>query len=112
MHLTVLICVNADSSKKIEPFVIGKSKIPPSFKHIKSFSTKFAHNKKSWMTGSLFENYLYNFDRTMKPQKKEKFFYSSNSAFHILLLRQIEKMFVLNFSPQIAQACDNHWVLV
>ena len=55
MRLTVLYS-NAVSSEKTEPLVIGKSKNPRCFKHIKSFNTKYAHNKKSWMTGNLSEN--------------------------------------------------------
>ena len=40
---------SADSSEKIEPLVIGKSKNSLCFKHIQSFNTKYAFNKKSIM---------------------------------------------------------------
>ena len=54
MGLTVLLLANAVTSEKIEPLVVGKSKNPRCFKHIKSFNTKYTYNKKSWMTGTLF----------------------------------------------------------
>ena len=67
MRLTFLLRTNGDGSEKIEPLVIGKFKNPRCFKHIKNFNTKYVHNKKSWMTGSLFENYLYDLDyKTLK----------------------------------------------
>ena len=53
-------------AKKMKTLAIGKYKISRCFQHIKSFNSKYTHNKKSWMTGSLFENYLYDLDRKKK----------------------------------------------
>ena len=77
MRLTVLLCSNDDDSKKIGPLVIGKSKNPLCFKHIQSFPTKYTHFKTSWMTGSLFENHLYDLDRAMEHGTSKK----KNSSF-------------------------------
>ena len=87
MCLIVLLLVNADRREKIEPLVIRKSKNLHCFKHIKSFNTKYFHNKKSWMTGSFLK--ITCMILTELWFKKEKFFYSSSSPPHILLLRQI-----------------------
>ena len=98
MCLTVLLLVNADSRKKIEPLVIGQSKNLCCFKHIKSFNTKYAHNKKSQLAGSLFENYLYNLDRAMGRLKKKNS--SIRRAVHLTYCSQGKsKKCLLKFFP-------------
>ena len=40
--------------KKLPMFVIGKSKTPRCFKHIKQLPCTYRNQLKSWMTGDLF----------------------------------------------------------
>ena len=54
-RITVLVCANADGTEKRKLFVIGKSKNPRCFKHVKNLPVNYSANKKSWMTSELFE---------------------------------------------------------
>ena len=50
MHLTVLLCTNADGREKLTLFVIDTAKKPRCFKNVKSLPTNYTSNKKAWMT--------------------------------------------------------------
>lgn len=59
-RLTYLFCPNGDGSDKRPPFVIGKAEKPLAFKRKtgKELGLDYAHDKKAWMTASLFSRYV------------------------------------------------------
>ncbi|XP_053406295.1 tigger transposable element-derived protein 4-like [Mercenaria mercenaria] len=61
----------SESEEKIKPLVIGKSKNPRCFSGIKQdrLPVMYKSNKKAWMTGEIFEEWLHWFDRQMKGRK-------------------------------------------
>jgi DDE superfamily endonuclease len=63
-RISVALCANADSSHKINPLVIGKYGKPRCFKDINvaNLPIQYRHNTKAWMLGSLFEEWLKDFD--------------------------------------------------
>ena len=61
LRLTGLTAANA-VGEKLSLFVIGKSKKPQCFKHIKHLPSIYRSQKKSWMDGILFEEWVREID--------------------------------------------------
>jgi hypothetical protein len=59
-RISIGLACNADGSERLEPFFIGKAKKPRCFKKQTPEQRRFyyRHNKKAWMTSSLFEEYV------------------------------------------------------
>ena len=51
--MILLLAKNMDGSKKLEPFVIGKSQKPRCSKKVKKLPVIFEANKNVWMTSIL-----------------------------------------------------------
>ena len=70
LRLTGLTAANA-VGEKLPLFVIGKSKKPRCFKHIKHLPCRYRSQKKSWMDSILFEEWVREVDRrfTKEGQK-------------------------------------------
>ena len=73
LHLTGLTAANA-IGEKLSLFVIGKSKKPQCFKHIKHLLCSHRSRKKSCMDSILIEEWLREVDRRF-TKKDEKLFY-------------------------------------
>ena len=67
-RITVALCANATGTDKLIPLVIGKSAHPRCFG--KTFNpsvyVKHTSNKKTWMTGFVFQDWLNKFNRRMR----------------------------------------------
>ena len=57
------------TGKKFEMFVIGKSKKPRCFKNVKRIPCRYRAQKKSWMTGVLFEDWVRTFESSFRAQR-------------------------------------------
>jgi len=57
-RITVMLAANMDGSQKIKPLIIGKFVNPRCFKNFKSFPLMHRSNKKAWMIGVLFTEWL------------------------------------------------------
>ena len=66
--ISVALCCNANGSDKVAPLVIGKYANPRFFKHIdkSKLGVTYRSNKKAWMTGALFQEWLKFFDQRMR----------------------------------------------
>ena len=69
-RITAHLTCNADGSHKLDPWLIGNSKNPRAFgrqnqKKIKAMPFIYRFNKKAWMTGEIFRQYLEWFDNQM-----------------------------------------------
>ena len=62
LHLTGITTANA-VGEKLPLFVIGRSKKPRCFKHIKHLPCRYRSQKKSWMDSILFEEWVREVDR-------------------------------------------------
>ncbi|KAF7685584.1 Tigger transposable element-derived protein 6 [Cucumispora dikerogammari] len=80
---TLLLCTNMDGSDKLLPTVLGKSKNPRCFKGfaVKYFA-RYKSNKEAWMTTSLFNEWLMEFDDKMKRQEKNILLLMNNCSSH------------------------------
>ena len=70
-RLTALVCANMTGTEKMPLLVLGRSKNPRCFKHVKSLPVTYRANKKAWMTGALFTEWMKTVD-DLYTQKKGK----------------------------------------
>ena len=81
-RLTAAVCCNMTSTKKCPLFMIGKSQNPRCFKNVKSLPVTYKANKRAWITGELFEEWVVAFDRKMKRQKRKVLLFVDNCPAH------------------------------
>lgn len=64
-RITITFTCNATGTERFEPFFIGHAHKPRCFnkKTGQELGFFYAHNKRAWMTGKLFQEYLLRFDR-------------------------------------------------
>ena len=70
VRLTGMATGNA-IGEKLPMFVIGKSKTPLCFKHIKKLPDKYKSQKKSWMNSQIFEEWVRKLDRTFRMEGRK-----------------------------------------
>ena len=70
MRITILNCVSM-TGKKFPLVVIGKFLKPRCFKHVTRLPVTYRANKKSWMTGDLFTEFVRSLDQKMKCQNRK-----------------------------------------
>jgi hypothetical protein len=70
-RVTLALTTNGDSSEKLDPWIISKSKNPRYFKYIncRLLRIEYWHNKSKWMTGVIMEEYLRWFNNKMYSRK-------------------------------------------
>jgi hypothetical protein len=72
-RITVHFCCNSSGSERLPPWVIGTTKTPRCFRNsginIRNLNIIWKHNKKAWMTGEIFEEWLRWFDERMTGRK-------------------------------------------
>ena len=73
-RLTVALCVNANSSHKLDPLIIGKFAKPRCFANINinSLPVTYRNNKKAWMLTTLFQEWLQEFSKQVARRHKNK----------------------------------------
>ncbi|GKD13484.1 CENP-B homolog protein 2-like protein [Tanacetum coccineum] len=102
-RLTVAICCNEDGSEKLPLWIIGKYAKPRCFKNVNlnSLNCEYRANKRAWMTGVLFEEYVRQLDKKMiedgesdsrTPELSKDVGYNSISA--IMAILECLKMLV------------------
>jgi hypothetical protein len=99
---TVLMIANSDGSEKI-----GKAQtFGVSYMH-KSLRTKYAANKKAWMTSKLFEKQILSLDALMGAEKRICILFLDRCPAHPtnLTLRNIK----LAFPPKTVPVNCSHW---
>lgn len=72
-RITVALACNVTGTRKLPPWIIGKARSPRCFSqanvHVDNFPMVWRYNRKAWMTGAIFEQYLQWFDRQMDGRK-------------------------------------------
>ena len=59
------------ASNALGEFVIGKSASPRCFKHVRNLPCRYRSQKKAWMDGTLYEEWLHQLDRKFEMQGKK-----------------------------------------
>lgn len=81
-RVTVMLAANMTGTEKLPIFVIGKSAKPRCFKNIRSLPTDYAANKKAWMTGALFEQWLRKLDKKFELRNRQVLLLVDNCSAH------------------------------
>ena len=63
-------------------FVIGKSASPRCFKHVRNLPCRYGSQKKAWMDGTLFEEWLHELDRSFEMQGRKVIMIVDNYPAH------------------------------
>ncbi|XP_060577655.1 tigger transposable element-derived protein 6-like [Ruditapes philippinarum] len=82
-RITVALCASAEG-EKLKPIVIGKSENTRCFKNInkKDLLVHYYFNKKAWMTSNIYKDFLKNFNKKMKQQKRKVLLFVDNAPSH------------------------------
>lgn len=78
----MLVGANMDGSEKLPLLMIGKAVKPRCFKSVKSLPVQYEANKKAWMTGELFENWLISLDKKMYRANRNILLFIDNCTAH------------------------------
>uniref|UniRef100_H3A4H9 HTH CENPB-type domain-containing protein n=1 Tax=Latimeria chalumnae TaxID=7897 RepID=H3A4H9_LATCH len=83
-HLTVVICANIEGTFT-KPWVIGKAQRPRCFRNLDltKLPVTWRHNKKAWMTGDLFKEWISEFNRIQKLKNRKALLFLDNVPAHI-----------------------------
>ncbi|XP_022865448.1 CENP-B homolog protein 2-like, partial [Olea europaea var. sylvestris] len=108
-RITVVVCCNGDGSDKVPLWVIGKYANPRCFKNenMNNLNCKYRSNKKAWMTGLLFQDFVGWFDKRMNGRKV--LLIVDNCPTHPKVvegLRNVELFFLLPNTTSKIQPCD------
>lgn len=98
-RITLMVASNMTGSEKIKLLVIGKSKNPRCFKGVKSLETGYDFNKKSWMTGEIYEKWLVQLDKDFLRQKRQVVLFVDNCPAHPRNVQQKLKAIKLVYFP-------------
>ncbi|KIK75217.1 hypothetical protein PAXRUDRAFT_173446 [Paxillus rubicundulus Ve08.2h10] len=101
-QLTYLFTTNADGSQKLPPLVIGKAQKPHAFKNKTGSQLGFYYrnNAKAWMTASLYQEWLLDWDRKMRDEQRKILLLQDNFAGHIAP-DTLTNIHVGNFEPNL-----------
>ncbi|EGO20629.1 hypothetical protein SERLADRAFT_452720 [Serpula lacrymans var. lacrymans S7.9] len=101
-RLTYLFVANADGSTKLLPLIIGKAYKPCPFgnKTGKQLGFNYRNNAKTWMTATLYQEWLLDWDRTLRDERRNILLLQDNFLGHVVpnSLTNIE---VENFEPNL-----------
>ena len=89
-------------------FVIGKSKTPRCFKHIKNLPCKYKPQKKSWMDSQIFEVWVCKLDRTFRMEGRKIAILIDNCPAHpsVSNLTNFQLVFLLPNATSVLQPMD------
>jgi hypothetical protein len=100
--LTYAFTSNADGSKKSPPIVIGKAKKPQAFgnKTGTQLGFHYCNNAKAWMTLSLYQEWLQQWNHEMGTRNRKILLLQDNFSGHIVP-EGLQNIWVVNFEPNL-----------
>lgn len=111
-RLTILFCCNMSGSDKRKLLLIGKSSKPRCFKNIdvNKFPVQYVSNRKAWMTGDIWNQWLSAFDNSMIKEKRKVLIVvdnvSSHHRFSLSALQAVKVLFLPPNMTSLIQPCD------
>jgi hypothetical protein len=88
-----------DGSEKLKILLIGKSKKPRCFRGVKWLPLDYTANKKAWMTGEIFENWMVKLDQKFSSENRKILMIIDNCPAHPPDLQSKLKSIELKFFP-------------
>lgn len=94
--------VNADGSKKLPPFIIGKAHKPQAFNNKTSVELGFQYrnNMKAWMTATLYQKWLSDWDRKFRSEDQRILLLQDNFSGHVVP-ETLTNIDIINFEPNL-----------
>ena len=107
VRLTGMAAASA-TGEKLEMFVIDKSKKPRCFKNVKRIPCRYRTQKKSWMTGVLFEEWVRKLDSSFRAKSRKVALLIDNCPRHpeIKNLTNINIIFLPPNTTSVLQPMD------
>lgn len=101
-RLTYLVTTNADGSKKLAPLIIGKAYKPRAFKNKTGAQLGFnyRHNAKAWMTATLYQEWLLDWDSKLRREDRKILLLQDNFSGHVVPAA-LTNIHVENFEPNL-----------
>ncbi|XP_060560185.1 tigger transposable element-derived protein 6-like [Ruditapes philippinarum] len=94
-----------------KPLVIGKNEKPRCFKHVNihDLPVTWKWNRKAWMTGEIFKDWIKSFHNKMKSQKRNVFLFLHNATSHPenLNLNNVKIKFLQKNTTSVLQPLDH-----
>lgn len=81
-RITALVCANMAGCDRLPLLVIGKSKYPRCFKGVNQLPVQYKSNKNAWMTSTIFEEWLNDWDNKIGRQKRRIILILDNCSAH------------------------------
>ena len=102
LRLMYLLMVNADSLTKMPPFIIQKAHKPWAFKNKTGVELGFQYwnNTKAWMTASLYQEWLLDWDRKLRSEDQKVVLLQDNLSGHVVP-EALTNICVINFEPNL-----------
>ena len=96
------------ASEKWPLLVIGKSRNPRCFKNVKTLPVSYKANRKAWMTGDMFEEWVRNFEKKMVRKNRKVLLFVDNCAAHgtVKNLVATKVVFLPPNTTSVLQPCD------
>lgn len=93
---------NADGSKKLPPFIIGKAQKPRAFKGKMAAQLDFYYqsNAKAWMITTLYQEWLLDWDRKLSREGRKILLLQDNFSGHVVP-DNLTSICVKNFKPNL-----------
>ncbi|UYV76908.1 TIGD4 [Cordylochernes scorpioides] len=101
-RITVLVCCNMDGSEKLPLLYIGKYRRPRCFRGM-NIPSNYHFNKKAWMTGAIFTDWLKKLDQIFKRRERKILLIY---LYNCLILSNIEIRFLPALTTSALQPCD------
>ncbi|XP_068117493.1 tigger transposable element-derived protein 4-like [Hyperolius riggenbachi] len=109
-RLTLLLATNMNGSEKLPLLAIGKTAKPRCFKGVKLLPVQYKHNRKAWMTGNLFTEWLLNLDRKFLRENRRVLMIVDNCSAHDPAAAERLEAIQLEFLPfncsSLLQPCN------
>ncbi|XP_030006278.1 tigger transposable element-derived protein 6-like [Sphaeramia orbicularis] len=85
IRISLALTANATGTEKLTPLVIGHVQRPRCFKHFNpGVYAQYFHNKKTWMTSVIFNEWITELDQKMRRQNRHILLLLDNATSHIV----------------------------
>lgn len=81
-RVTIMVGANMTGTEKLPLFIVCKSAKPRCFKNIRTLPAEYASNRKAWMTGALFKQWLVRLDRKFQLRNRNVALVVDNCSAH------------------------------
>ena len=109
VRLTYALTSNAVGSEKLQPIIIGKAHKPHMFRNRTGTQLKFHYqnNAKAWMTSSLYQEWLQQWNRELCAEIARSFF--CKIIFQVTLFQMVFKIFTSRTLHQTSLHMSSQW---